>query len=112
MRHDIVRIGMNYFSHLISADTTSLLSALYSPMVHPSSSNSDSGDSSSNKDGSSKMERPKKKVEWSSNLNPTEPPAPEDRSPMWDSEAGKTFNEKPNVYGSLRSISSLCNPCN
>ena len=38
---------------------------------------------------SNKMERSKKKVEWSRNLSSVESFAPEDRSPTWDSEAGK-----------------------
>jgi len=55
-------------------------------MVHP-------GDSPpmSDKDRSSnRMERTKKKVEWSSNLSSVESFAPEDRSPNWDSETGES----------------------
>ena len=47
----------------------------------------------SHKDSTSnKMERGKKRVEWSSNLSSVESFAPEDRSPNWDTETGKLLS--------------------
>lgn len=56
-------------------------------MVHPG----DTVHTSNQSRSSNKMERSRKKVEWSSNLSSVESAAPEDRSPNWDNETGKQF---------------------
>ena len=61
-------------------------------MVNSSAFYSKGRDMSPNKDDSSKMERTKKKVEWSSSLSSIEPQTtPDYRSPTWDSDTGKAY---------------------